>query len=167
LPPKKIGTIYIKTQLGPFEYFRDEKKTAESRRGNFVTIGDVGYLSEDGWLYLCDRKADMIISGGVNIYPVEIEGVFLNHPSVGDVAVFGIPDDDWGESVMAVVEPAEGAQPGPELAQELLAFAKERLAKYKLPKSIDFRKALPRQPSGKLYKRFLRDEYWKGRDRQI
>jgi long-chain acyl-CoA synthetase len=109
----------------------------------------------------------MIISGGVNIYPAEIESVLLTHPKVGDAAVFGIPHDDWGEEVKAVVEPAEGIEPGAALSDELMAFASERLAKYKLPKSIDFVPELPRDPNGKLYKRKLRDPYWEGRERSI
>src|SRR5205085_10128060 len=118
-------------------------------------------------LFLCDRKSDMIISGGVNIYPAEIESVLSAHPKVVDVAVFGIPDDDWGEQVKAVVEPAPGAEPGPALASELLAYCKENLAAFKCPRTIDFTDALPRDPNGKLYKRKLRDPYWAGRDRAI
>jgi len=109
----------------------------------------------------------MIISGGVNIYPAEIEAVLGAHPGVGDVAVFGVPDDDWGERVMAVIEPAEGRAAGPALAEEIMAFARDRLAKFKWPRSIDFVAALPRDPNGKLYKRKLRDPYWAGRDRAI
>ena len=109
----------------------------------------------------------MIISGGVNIYPAEIESVLVNHPKVGDVAVFGIPDEDWGEQVKAVVEPASGAEPTPELAQEILAFCKQHLAAFKVPKTVDFLDQLPRDPNGKLYKRKLRDPYWAGRDKAI
>jgi long-chain acyl-CoA synthetase len=109
----------------------------------------------------------MIISGGVNIYPAEIESVLCGHPKVGDVAVFGIPDEDWGEQVKAVIEPAAGAEAGPELAQEILAFCKQHLAAFKVPRTVDFLPALPRDPNGKLYKRKLRDPYWAGRDRAI
>jgi long-chain acyl-CoA synthetase len=116
---------------------------------------------------LRDRKSDMIISGGVNIYPAEIESVLVVHPKIVDVAVFGVPDEDWGEHVKAVVEVAEGIEPGSDLANEILAYCKERLASFKIPRSIDFTDALPRDPNGKLYKRKLRDPYWAGRDRAI
>jgi long-chain acyl-CoA synthetase len=165
-PPGSPGTVYLKL-LQPFEYRGDPEKTHASRRGDFFTVGDVGYLDADGYLFLCDRKIDMIISGGVNIYPAEVEAVLLTHPRVGDAAVFGIPDDDWGERVKAVIEPAKGVTPGPELAQELLAFCAERLAHYKCPSSVDFVDALPRDPNGKLYKRRLRDPYWQNRERAI
>ena len=118
-------------------------------------------------MFLNDRKIDMIISGGVNIYPAEIEKELASHPKVGDIAVFGIPHDDWGEEVKAVVEPAEGVQPGPELAEELTAYSRERLAGYKVPKSFDFTDEMPRDPNGKLYKRKLRDPYWTGKERAI
>ncbi|HME71458.1 MAG TPA: acyl-CoA synthetase, partial [Myxococcota bacterium] len=143
------------------------EKTRASRRGDFFTVGDVGFLDADGYLFLCDRKIDMIISGGVNIYPAEVEAVLLTHPRVGDAAVFGVPDDEWGERVKAVVEPASDVIPGPELAEELLAFCNEKLAHYKCPSSVDFVDALPRDPNGKLYKRRLRDPYWQNRERAI
>src|SRR5207237_10249600 len=119
------------------ESYKDEAKTQKNRAGKYFTVGDIGYLDDDGYLFLCDRKADMIISGGANIYPAEIESVLLTNPKVGDAAVFGIPHDDWGEEVKAVLEPGEGIEPGPALSEELMAFAEERRAKYKLPKSID------------------------------
>jgi len=165
-PPGQPGTVYLKL-MQDFEYRGDPEKTRSGRRGDFFTVGDVGYLDEEGFLFLCDRKIDMIISGGVNIYPAEVEAVLLQHPGVGDAAVFGIPDEDWGEQVKAVVEPAPGARPGPELARGLLEFCQERLAKYKCPRSIDFTDAMPRDPNGKLYKRKLRDPFWAGRERQI
>jgi long-chain acyl-CoA synthetase len=124
-------------------------------------------LDEDGWLFLRDRKADMIISGGANIYPAEIESVLLTHPKIGDAAVFGIPHEDWGEEVKAVVEPAPGVEASPQLASEILAFCSDKLAKFKTPKSIDFTEEMPRDPNGKLYKRKLRDPYWEGRERAI
>jgi long-chain acyl-CoA synthetase len=165
-PPGQPGTVYLKL-LQDFAYKGDEQKTRANRLGNFFTVGDVGYLDADGYLFLCDRKIDMIISGGVNIYPAEIEAVLLSHPKVGDAAVFGIPDDDWGEQVKAVIEPAQGAAAGAELASEILGFCEERLAKYKCPRSIDFTDSMPRDPNGKLYKRKLRDPYWAGRERRI
>jgi long-chain acyl-CoA synthetase len=140
--PEVVGTVYIRMPQ-TFEYHGDKKKTEKARRTDgFFTVGDAGYLDAGGYLYLCDRKADMIISGGVNIYPAEIESVLIGHPKVLDVAVFGIPDDDWGEQVKAVVEP-------------------------KRPRTVDFVDELPRDPNGKLKKRLLRDPYWEGRDRAI
>ena len=161
------GTVYMLRGQADFEYYKDEDKTAKARRGRYFTVGDIGYLDADGYLFLCDRKNDMIISGGVNIYPAEIESVFLAHPSVGDVAVFGIPHEEWGEEVKAVVEPAAGVVPGESLTRELFDFARDKLAKYKTPKSIDYVTEMPRDPNGKLYKRKLRDPYWAGRTRNI
>ena len=167
LPPDEIGTVYLALYQADFEYHKDKEKTQKNRIGNYFTVGDIGYLDDDGYLFLCDRKADMIISGGANIYPAEIEGVLLTHPKIGDAAVFGIPHDDWGEEVKAVIEPAAGVAPGPELADEILAFCADKLAKFKTPKSIDFIAEMPRDPNGKLYKRKLRDPYWEGRERVI
>ncbi len=166
LPPRTVGTVYLKL-MGEFAYKGDPDKTASNRRGDYFTPGDMGELDEDGFLYLRDRKIDMIISGGVNVYPAEIEAVLLSHPKVGDAAVFGIPHDDWGEEVKAVVEPAPGIEPSPALASELLAHCEAALARYKCPRSIDFTDAMPRDPNGKLYKRTLRDPYWVGRERSI
>lgn len=166
-PPGQPGTVYMALGQMEFEYHKDKEKTEKSRRAGYFTVGDIGYLNEEGYLFLCDRKIDMIISGGVNIYPAEIESVLLSHPKVADAAVFGIPHPDWGEEVKAVIEPAPGAKPSSGLAQEILAFCGERLAKYKCPKSIDFIDVMPRDPNGKLYKRKLRDPYWAGRERAI
>jgi long-chain acyl-CoA synthetase len=167
VPTGELGTVYMKMNTGSFSYHKDEAKTRQSRVGGFFTVGDLGLLDEDGYLYLRDRKIDMIISGGVNIYPAEIESALLAHPSVADAAAFGIPHDDWGEEVKAVVEPAHGYDPGPELAAEILAHCERQLARYKCPKSVDFVVELPRDPNGKLYKRRLRDPYWEGRTRQV
>ena len=153
--------------MGEFAYKGDPDKTASNRRGEYFTVGDMGEVDDDGFLYLRDRKIDMIISGGVNVYPAEIEAVLLSHPAVGDAAVFGIPHDDWGEEVKAVVETAPGTEPSPALADELLAHCAATLARYKCPRSIDFTDAMPRDPNGKLYKRTLRDPYWVGRERSI
>jgi len=166
-PTGAPGTVYMKLGAANFEYKGDRKKTEESRREGFFTVGDIGYLDADGFLFLCDRKNDMIISGGVNIYPAEIESVLLTHPEVGDAAVFGIPHADWGEEVKAVIEPAPGVEAGPELADDILAFCADKLARFKTPKSIDFIVEMPRDPNGKLYKRKLRDPYWEGRERAI
>ncbi|MFN2543389.1 MAG: acyl-CoA synthetase [Actinomycetota bacterium] len=167
VPTGQPGTVWIRMGDYSFEYHKDKEKTEQSWREGFFTVGDMGYLDEDGYLFLHDRKADMIISGGVNIYPAEVESAFLTHPKVGDVAVFGIPNEDWGEEVKAVVQPAQGVEPGPALAEELTAFLTERVAKYKVPRTIDFVEELPRDPNGKLYKRKLRDPYWEGRERAI
>jgi long-chain acyl-CoA synthetase len=130
-------------------------------------VGDVGFIDEDGFLFLRDRKIDMIISGGANIYPAEIENVLLSHPKVGDAAVFGIPHEDWGEEVKAVIEPAEGIEANDELAREILDFCSDKLARFKTPKTIDFTNEMPRDPNGKLYKRKLRDPYWEGVQRSL
>ena len=167
VPQGQPGTVYMRMGAGGFEYYKDEEKTRKARIEDFFTVGDVGYLDEDGWLFLMDRKADMIISGGVNIYPAEIENELLTHPKVGDVAVFGIPHDDWGEEIRAVVEPASGVEPSDELTAELAAFCRERLAKFKIPRTFDYIDEMPRDPNGKLYKRKLRDPYWEGRQRAI
>jgi len=154
-------------QSADFEYHGDKEKTKKNRIGPFFTVGDVGLIDEDGYLFLRDRKIDMIISGGANIYPAEIEGVLLTHPKVGDAAVFGIPNEDWGEEVKAVVEPAEGVEANDELAAEILAYCADKLAKFKTPKTIDFTNEMPRDPNGKLYKRKLRDPYWEGVQRAL
>ncbi|MFV2174548.1 AMP-binding protein [Actinomadura sp. LOL_016] len=163
VPPGTPGTLYFGE--GPtFEYHGDEGKTAASRdpkgRG-WSTLGDVGYVDEDGFIYLTDRRAYMIISGGVNIYPQESENVLAVHPKVADVAVLGVPDPEMGEAVKAVVQPLRMDDAGPELEAELIAYCRDRLAHYKCPRSVDFRAELPRHPTGKLYKRLLKDEYWK------
>ncbi|MFF9198180.1 acyl-CoA synthetase [Streptomyces sp. NPDC014779] len=163
LGPGELGTVYMKMSTGGFRYHKDEAKTASNRIGDFFTVGDLGLLDEDGYLFLRDRKIDMIISGGVNIYPAEIEAALLAHPAVADAAAFGIPHADWGEEVKAVVEPAEGHEPGPALAAALLDHCAARLAGYKRPRSVDFTAHMPRDPNGKLYKRRLRDPYWEGR----
>jgi long-chain acyl-CoA synthetase len=167
VPAGTPGLVYMRMGESTFEYHKDEDKTRAARVGNLFTLGDIGYLDEDGYLFLCDRKADLIISGGVNIYPAEIENELAVHPKVADVAVFGVPNDDWGEEIKAVVQPAAGVSPGPELTEELLAFAAGRLAKFKLPRTIDYADELPRDPNGKLYKRKLRDPYWADRERAI
>ena len=156
----EIGLVYLRAPEGArFEYFKDQEKTSSSYRGDYFTLGDVGYLDTDGFLFLTDRSANLIISGGVNIYPAEVDAVLLEHPAVGDVATIGIPNEEWGEEVKAVVEVQPGVEPAPALADELLAFCRERLAAYKCPRTVDFIDALPRQDNGKIYKRLLRDRY--------
>lgn len=164
LPAGEEGGVYF-SGAPDFEYHNSPEKTADARLpGGRSTLGDIGYVDEDGYLFLTDRKAHMIISGGVNIYPREIEDLLITHPSVADVAVFGVPDPDMGEQVKAVVQPAPGvvveAEAGEIVAQELLAFVRDGLAHYKCPKTVDFEAELPRLPTGKLYKRILRDRYW-------
>jgi acyl-CoA synthetase (AMP-forming)/AMP-acid ligase II len=151
-----------------FEYHNDPQKTADGRMANgWSTLGDIGKVDEDGFLYLTDRKANMIISGGVNIYPQETENILTVHPKVHDVAVFGVPNVDFGEEVKAVVQPVDIAAAGPELERELIAYCREHLADVKCPRSVDFREELPRHPTGKLYKRLLKDEYWKGHETRL
>jgi long-chain acyl-CoA synthetase len=169
LPANEVGTVYIRNLIGgDFNYHGAPEKTAEAHREpGVMTVGDVGYLDDEGYLFLCDRKIDMIISGGVNIYPAEIEAVLVNHPAVVDAAVFGIPHDEFGEEVKAVLELAPGHQPSDDLAREITAYAREHLAGYKVPRSIDFTDEFPRTETGKLVKRELRDPYWQGRERAI
>ena len=171
VPTGESGTVYFEGEAAStFEYHNDPEKTQSSRdakgRG-WSTLGDVGYLDGDGFLYLTDRKAYMIITGGVNVYPQEAENVLAMHPQVTDVAVFGVPNDDFGEEVKAVVQPASMDDAGPELARILIAYCKDHLADVKCPRSVDFRAELPRHPTGKLYKRLLKDEYWAAAGRTI
>jgi fatty-acyl-CoA synthase len=163
LPPGETGLVYFANGR-PFAYHNDPGKTESiTNHQGWRTLGDIGYLDEDGYLYLTDRQAHMIISGGVNIYPQEAENVLAGHPLVADVAVIGVPDDEMGESVKAVVVCGSPAAAGPELEAELLAYCRAELASYKCPRSVDFADALPREPNGKLYKRLLRERYWAGR----
>ena len=163
--PNREGAIYFEASPDPkarFDYYKDEKKTAATYRGDLFTIGDIGYLDADGFLYLTDRQSNMIISGGVNIYPQETESHLVTHPKVHDVAVIGVPNDEMGEEVKAVVVPAPGCEPGPALADELIQFCRAHIAHYKCPRTIDFASELPRTETGKMQKRKLRDRYWAG-----
>ncbi|SDS29410.1 fatty-acyl-CoA synthase [Nocardioides scoriae] len=162
LPVGETGLIYFEREQMPFVYHNDPDRTRAAQHphhDNWATTGDIGRVDEDGFVYLTDRKAFMIISGGANIYPQEVENVLTLHPSVLDVAVIGVPDDDMGEVVKAVVQPAPGATPGPALEAELIAYARERIAHLKAPRSVDFVDSLPRTPTGKLVKRKLREAY--------
>ncbi|MBO6704112.1 MAG: AMP-binding protein [Pseudomonadales bacterium] len=163
------GSLYVRNLMGSdFEYHNDPEKTEKAHlEPGVYTFGDIGYLDEDGYLYMSDRKIDMIISGGVNIYPAEIEAVLISHSAVLDAAVFGIPNDEFGEEVKAAVELAVGVEPSPELEEDLIAHCREHLAGFKTPKSVDFEASLPRHPTGKLLKRLLRDKYWEGTGRTI
>ncbi len=170
LPVGEPGVIYFERDVQAFEYHNDPDKTRSSQHPThrlWSALGDVGYVDAEGYLYLTDRKSFMIISGGVNIYPQEIEDCLVMHPKVADVAVFGVPDPEMGEAVKAVVQPAEGVAAGPEFEQELLAYARTQIAHYKVPRSVDFLDELPRLPTGKLYKRLLRDRYWGNHDSRI
>jgi long-chain acyl-CoA synthetase len=164
------GTVWLRGATN-FEYYNDPTKTAESRQetdeGVMSTVGDVGYLDDDGYLYLTDRKTYMIISGGVNIYPQETENLLITHPKVMDAAVIGVPNDDLGEEVKAVVQAIPSVAPDADLERELIAFCRQHLAHFKCPRTIDFEEELPRLPTGKLYKRLLRERYWKGRTTSI
>lgn len=159
--PGVVGTVWFEGATN-FDYYKDEEKTAEARdpTGQRSTVGDVGYLDEDGYLYLTDRKMYMIISGGVNIYPQEVENLLVTHPKVLDAAVFGVPNADLGEEVKAAVQLVDGHGASPDLERELIHFCRDNLAHYKCPRSVDFELELPRLPTGKLYKRILRDRYW-------
>jgi acyl-CoA synthetase (AMP-forming)/AMP-acid ligase II len=163
MPPGEVGTVWFEPPANRpgFEYHKDAEKTRDSFNDKgWSTVGDMGYLDPDGYLYLTDRRTFMIVSGGVNIYPQEAENVLIDHPKVYDVAVFGIPDAEMGERVHGVVQPTDWDAAGPELERELLAFVQSHLAHYKCPKAIDFERELPREQTGKLYKRLLRDRYW-------
>jgi len=170
LPAGETGIVYFELPEMPFEYLKDPEKTREAQHpqhANWSTLGDVGYLDEEGFLYLTDRATFMIISGGVNIYPQEIEDALIMHPKVADVAVIGVPHEEMGEEVKAVVQVAEGVTPDDGLAAELLDYAREHIAHFKCPRSIDFLDELPRLPTGKLYKRILKDAYWGKTDSRI
>ena len=168
VPTGTVGTVWFK--LGSqFAYFNDDNRTKESLSpdGTMGTVGDVGYVDADGYLYLTDRATFMIVSGGVNIYPQECEDLLITHPKVADAAVFGVPNADLGEEVKAAIQLMPGVEPGPVTAAELIAFCGQHLARQKVPRSIDFEAELPRLPTGKLYKRILRDRYWGDRKSRI
>jgi long-chain acyl-CoA synthetase len=167
LPSGAIGEIWIESDGGPSEYYKDPEKTSTMRRGRMVTLGDVGFLDGDGYLFLRDRKIDLIISGGANIYPAEVEAALLEDPDIADASVIGIPDDEWGEQVKAIVELRAGVPRDDSTAGAIIARCRRRMAHYKCPRSIDFVEALPRLPNGKVEKRRLREPYWSGRDSAI
>jgi len=167
VPRGQSGQVYMEMKGSTFEYYKDEEKTQKARVGNMFTTGDIGYMDDEGFLFLLDRKNDMIISGGVNIYPAEIEGELVIHPEIADVAVFGVPHSDWGEEIKAVVLPVEGVVGDDALSEDIMSFARARLAKFKLPRSIDYVDEMPRDDNGKLYKRKLRDPYWAEAERAI
>lgn len=164
----EVGTIYMRApEVGRFEYYKDRGKTESSYRGDYFTLGDMGYFDEDGYLFLTGRTAELIISGGVNIYPQEVDSEIMKHPAVLDLCTVGVPNDEWGEEVKTVVQLREGIDASAELAEELITFARSRLPGFKVPRSIDFVDDLPRLPTGKIQRRLVRAPYWEGRDKQI
>jgi acyl-CoA synthetase (AMP-forming)/AMP-acid ligase II len=165
LGPGEPGELLVRRYDGVFdEYYKKPEATRQTERGEWLSVGDVAWIDDDGFVYVCDRLRDMVISGGVNIYPAEIEDVLHRHPAVQDVAVFGVPDEQWGERLHAAIEP----RPGTTItAGALLAFARAHLADYKVPREISFHAALPRDTAGKLVKRVLRDPFWAGRSSRV
>jgi len=167
-PPGVPGAIYLQLAAqGGFEYFKDPEKTAANRQGGYFTMGDVGYLDEDDYLFLTGRNAETIIAGGVNIYPQEIDNELIKHPAVEDSCTVGVPHDEWGEEVRAVIQLKPGHAANDALKAEILAYAAEKLAKFKVPRSIDFAVSLPRSEAGKIQRNKVRAPYWAGRTRQI
>lgn len=167
LPPNVSGTIYHQLPPGGFTYYKDEKKTEASRVGDYFTMGDMGHFDEDGYLFLTGRSAETIISGGVNIYPQEIDNELIKHDAVADSSTVGVPHDEWGEQVKAVILLKPGYEPSDGLAQEILAFARDSLPSFKVPRSLDFVTSLPRSEAGKIQRGKVRAPYWEGRARQI
>jgi fatty-acyl-CoA synthase len=162
LGPGEVGSIYFERDTVPFHYHGDPARTASTQHPEhptWTTVGDLGWVDEEGYLYLSDRRAFLVISGGVNIYPQEVEDLFSLHPAVADIAVIGVPDEEMGERVVAFVQPSPGTLPGPELAAELTAYARERIAHFKVPREFHFRDELPRTPTGKMVKGLLREAY--------
>ncbi|MFQ5699620.1 MAG: AMP-binding protein [Myxococcota bacterium] len=168
LGPDEVGSVYFRApEVGRFEYFKDDEKTASAYSGDWFTLRDMGYLDREGYLFLTGRTAELIISGGVNIYPAEVDAVLLGHPAVRDVATIGVPSEEWGEEVKAVVQPEAGFEAGEGLADTLIQHCREQLAHYKCPRTIDFASELPRADTGKIYRRRVRDRYWEGRAKSI
>jgi len=168
VPQGDDGIIYIKAPAaGRFEYYKEAAKTAGAYRGDWYTLGDVGRWDEDGYLFLTGRTAELIISGGVNIYPVEIDEVLIRHPAIADAAVVGAPNEDWGEEIKAVVELKPGYATDASTVQSILDFAKDNLPGFQRPRTVDFVDALPRSPAGKVLRAQVRAPYWVGRGKSI
>jgi long-chain acyl-CoA synthetase len=170
LGPGEVGRLYLRApEGGRFEYYKDARKTEGAYRGDsaYFTLGDMGYKDADGYLFLSDRSADVIISGGVNIYPAEVDAALLTHPAVADSATVGAPNDEWGEEVRAVVTLRDGYVRSDALEVELVAHCREHLAHYKCPKRVDFVEELPRHDTGKIYRRLVRERYWLGHEKKI
>jgi long-chain acyl-CoA synthetase len=166
-PPGVAGTIYMRVPEAGFQYYKDEKKTQASRLGDYFTLGDIGYLDEDDYLFLTGRSAETIIAGGVNIYPQEVDNELIKHPAVEDSCTIGVPHDEYGEEVRAVIQLKAGFQPSDATRAEILAFATANLAKFKIPRGLDFVDELPRSAAGKILRNRVREPYWAGRARQI
>jgi acyl-CoA synthetase (AMP-forming)/AMP-acid ligase II len=165
VPVGEPGELHVRRYPGVFdEYYKNPEATRQTQRGDWLSVGDVAYLDDDGFVYICDRKRDMIISGGVNIYPAEIEEALHRHPGIEDAAVFGVPDDEWGERVHAAVAPRPGTTLG---VEDVRAFCRQHLADYKVPREVSFHASLPRDTAGKLVKRVLREPYWAGRTSRV
>jgi len=168
VPRGTFGTVYFKApDVGRFEYFKDEEKTSGAYSGDFFTLGDQGYMDEDDYVFLTGRTSELIISGGVNIYPAEVDAVLIMHDAVADAATVGIPNEEWGEEVRAVVQLAAGVEPTEALKDELVQLTREHLAHYKCPRAVDFDAELPRHETGKIYRRLVRDRYWADREKKI
>ncbi|MFP6808689.1 MAG: AMP-binding protein [Pseudomonadales bacterium] len=163
----EVGTIYFKAPAVRFKYYKDTAKTGDSYRGDYFTLGDMGYFDEDGYLFLTGRSAETIISGGVNIYPQETDDVLLKHPAVADVCTVGIPSEEWGEEVKSIVQLKEGIASNNDMVADLIKFTRDALPAFKAPRTIDFVETLPRLPSGKIQRKLVRAPYWAGRDKQI
>ena len=164
----KVGTIYMRApETGRFQYYKDESKTSSSYRGDYFTLGDMGYFDEDGYLFLTGRTAELIISGGVNIYPQEVDSALMQHPAVHEVCTIGVPNDEWGEEVKSVIQLTSDITPSQQLVDDLMTFAKQNIAGYKCPRSIDFADELPRLPTGKIQRRLVREPYWADREKSI
>lgn len=164
----ETGTIYMKApETGRFQYYKDDNKTDSSYSGDYFTLGDMGYFDNDGYLFLTGRTAELIISGGVNIYPQEIDSEIMQHEAVSDICTIGVPNDEWGEEVKSVIQLNQGYQASPELTEELMLFARTRLPGFKCPRTIDYVGKLPRLPTGKIQRRIVREPYWAGRDKSI
>jgi long-chain acyl-CoA synthetase len=168
VPVGEIGTIYMRApDSGRFEYYKDGSKTSSSYRGDYFTLGDMGYFDEDGYLFLTGRTAELIISGGVNIYPQEVDSAMMQHPAVQDVCTIGVPNAEWGEEVKSVVQLKSDIAASAELAEQLIAFTRQHVASYKCPKTVDFVDDLPRLPTGKIQRRIVREPYWAGHEKSI
>jgi long-chain acyl-CoA synthetase len=166
-PPGVAGTIYMKVPAAGFQYFKDAKKTEASRLGDYFTLGDIGYLDEDDYLFLTGRSAETIIAGGVNIYPQEVDNELIKHPAVEDACTIGVPNEEWGEEVKSVLTLNPGFVGSDALAKDIQAFARDRLAGFKVPRTIEFVEELPRSPAGKIQRKKVREPYWAGRARSI
>jgi acyl-CoA synthetase (AMP-forming)/AMP-acid ligase II len=164
VPQGEVGEIVVKADFVMKGYWAREEATEEALKGGFFHTGDAGFFDEDGFLFIHDRIKDMIVSGGENVYPAEVENAIFGHPDVADVAVIGVPSEKWGEEVKAIIVLKEGAEPD---AAGIIAWTREKIAAYKCPKSVDFIPALPRNPSGKILRRELREPFWEGTDRRV